>query len=177
MGEINKINYETLKDGIREALSQDWNNIGDGIQAILEYLESLPLFMEVEVRKEWSEPIKGLARNCHTRMHEYHTFIPYAYGEKYDLTCDVCGYAAAWQAGKISLCDCCAQEWLSWNDRRGYLHKSRRIRDVWMAEYEQFKTWMIKDNLPKIKPLEPMKHFVIERPFLHLSTIISKEPV
>ena len=170
---MTEITYETLKAGIRGALTQDWNNIGDGIQAILKYLESLPLYVEVEVKKEWTEPISGLAKNCHTGMHGYHTFIPYAYGSDYNLTCDVCGYAAAWQAGQVALCDCCAQEWSGWNDRRGYLHKARRIQDVWKAEYEQFKAWMIKDWLTKVKPLEPTKHFVMERRFVPLTTVIT----
>ena len=49
---MSKISYETLTDGIRGALTQDWNNIGDGIQAILRYLDSLPLYIELEVKRE-----------------------------------------------------------------------------------------------------------------------------
>jgi len=67
------------------------------------------------------------------------------------------------------------KEWSAWNDRRGYLHKASRIKDVWMAEYDQFKAWMIKDWLPKVKPLEPTKHFVMERRFVPLTAQLSTE--
>ena len=116
-------------------------NFKQQVEALAKMIEAArKLYNPISV----SYDLPGIPKNCHTSKHYRHTYVPWMYQKSYDGKCSVCGHEAAWYSDKpkterIYLCDCCAEDWSQWNDKRNGLHGSGRdLKDKWAKEFAAF---------------------------------------